>query len=113
MYEGAHYDPRNSDDYENFFDGASNSGSGARSSTGRSPTTTSWSCWPSPTRTEKLTTDKYGFDPAVHGTRVYKNTTFNEAGGDNWSPTYTGYLTDNFDEGDVRRERARRPTSTA
>jgi hypothetical protein len=98
MYEARKYDPRNSDDtYDNYFDGRSNPGFWG--------TKVDWNITNDHILSllafsdeAKLTTDEYAIEPAqdLNGARVYQNTTFNESGGDNWSLTYTGYLTDTF-----------------
>ena len=98
MYEARKYDPRNSDDtYDNYFDGRSNPGfwGGKLDWQITNDHVLSLLAF---SDEAKLTTDEYAIEPAqdLNGARVYQNTTFNESGGDNWSLTYTGYLTDTF-----------------
>lgn len=93
MYEGRDNDSENSDDaYENFNE--ANSGSGFwgtkldwRINDDHSLEFLAFS------DDDEVTTDVFEVDDGV---RTPQNTIFDETGGDNWSLTYTGFLTDNF-----------------
>lgn len=96
MYEGRSNQGENSDnEYENFFEDDTGSGFwGAK---------LDWQINDSHlleflafSDSDKLTTDVFEVDQVAGGTRTYANTIFDETGGDNWSLSYTGFLTDNF-----------------
>ena len=96
MYEARSYDPSfTNDGGTRFFDGSSGTGFwGAK---------LDWQLNDSHliellafSDQDKLTTDNYAFDSTTGTRGDLLDTSFNEFGGDDWSLTYTGYLTDTF-----------------
>jgi len=96
MYEARNFDPRNTNDGgTRYFKGTSGNGFwGAK---------LDWQITDSHlleflafSDQDKLTTQNFAFDNATGTRGELLDVTFNEFGGDDWSLTYTGYLSDNF-----------------